>query len=274
MKSWIQEQDEIMLKNFRKEVDEYWENFWGRYFKHLDTMSEKEFVWTDELVFQFAEYRRKVNQTSVIHDAISTFKHYAKSNGLLDSPKETIYPKGILAFKYIPRDNKGNVAYCLDAKTTYQEWVSAHINTPPCEIYSVRNSSNETLTVGDETNYGKLEFINIYCGRLATMFSESTGLVNKWIDEVHPKQVLKTTDEYELELMDRFYSVTDSFEIATSNFTGNNIVAGRSFKNEYNAIKWIEENKPIFSKKQLREYSDYMPDDRYILIDRTKLLGL
>ncbi len=89
-------------------------------------------------------------------------------------------------------------------------------------------------------------------------------------DLAFKKESVKTEDGSELKLGDPFYSVTDSFEIVTSNFVGE-LISGRSFLKQENAEKFADDNKPMFSKKQISDASDYDMKSTYLLIDKDKL---
>ncbi len=100
-------------------------------------------------------------------------------------PKEREYPKGIIAFSY-----NGIPHFPHNKAIDYQLWCKWHFSQTSSEIHSVTNSSDETLTIGQETNHGKISSIKIendilvvYCDGFSWLYV---------VDEVHPKQVLKT----------------------------------------------------------------------------------
>ncbi len=78
-------------------------------------------------------------------------------------PKKPAYPDGILAMS-----NMWGVSYFKDRKvdTPYHQWVKDYFIHLEGHIHSVRNSSGEVLTVGDETEIGKIKRFSIQNGAI------------------------------------------------------------------------------------------------------------
>ncbi|MES3006126.1 MAG: hypothetical protein V4664_04230, partial [Patescibacteria group bacterium] len=165
----------------------------------------------------------------------------------------------------------------------YQKWVGHHLSLGH-RINSVQNSSGETLTVGDETNYGKIIEIKIgNDGLLKINCDAPYFIINP--DAVHPaKPVLKTEDGYILQNGDFIHVVEEDFSIESMEYGVDFKVYEhpvKIFRFRENAEKYIYDNKPQFSRKQILDLkqdcynlSSTAKHDHLITKQFDKLLGL
>lgn len=140
----------------------------------------KKFEWNDTKVRNLAKRcMRKANYTTTdgVDEIISDFKTECLQ------PKK--YPRGILLFKndntcyvdYVPRD-------CTEF--AYNEFCAFYFGQG-MKIYSVENSSGELLSIGDETNFGVIEYFRMAHGMIEVDCEEGTHHLRD-MNDVHPKK--------------------------------------------------------------------------------------
>lgn len=220
-----------------------------------------------------------------------------------EKSKERQYPEGILAF-----NSHGHVMCHQDAKTiinqdatdwtiqhcvNYQKWCDSYIehHIKKYIIWQVENKKGEVLTVGMETNYGKIKRfdLNIDMGfgilvEMDTKFSEPLFT----IDSVHPSKlkILTTKDNVVIDELAMIWTIDTRYEKINwegiTNCVAKEIFDAKSphynkpiFYYSKNAEKYIDDNKPRFSKKQILD-SIFLPFDMtestpIITIDKNKL---
>lgn len=229
---------------------------------------KKEFEWNNELFDGFIKYYKRLSEDEPID--IDVVIHSFKRK---HSAQE--YPTGINSFSDNCSRNRFYQVFELSTSCPddYQLWVSYNIKRP---IHSVTNIHQEVLTVGDQTNYGKIDGFEIKDGALMARYLPYSGTYID-IDEVHPaKTVFKTEDGYDINFPCELYYVLKSGEgdVGCSAITDERHLKCDHylyFKNESAANAYINKNKPRFSEKQLLDASDYDRNDKYLLIAKEKL---
>lgn len=227
-------------------------------------MEKKDNFWTDEMIEKFKKENLHPSFCGV-QEFISKVEKFKEKY----AAKKTVYPDGILQFKTergATIDYETNKSY----NVSYQRFVSQSINSN-YHIYSVKNSSGEVLTVRDSVNIldqykGEVSSFSIYDNKII-VHTKGNGLM-PFSDYVHPlpkAEVPKTADGYEIVANEIYLSVKDNFEII--------LISGGSFKKDDNRLKrtfllkssaekFIEDNKPRYSKKQILDaipsLSDYI----------------
>lgn len=145
-------------------------------------MIERNFEWTDDLVRKFVQQSGGFN---MLMQDIDFRQFKAQHTGKK-------YPEGILSF----RGGVNEFVMWHPDLVTYQEWCAAHLDKGMnSKIESVKNSSDETLTVGDETNFGKIFCFKIFEG-LLLVGSDSTEAIAQNMNNVHPKKEIQRDDFY------------------------------------------------------------------------------
>lgn len=235
-----------------------------------DKMSEKDNFWTDELRIKFADFCMSKPRDMLIDLLIQNFKlKFSK-------PK---YPEGIMSFRdndksYIYPLSK-NGKYCFDNNT-----LESMLGRNNLQIYSVKNSSNETLTIGDETNYGKIYSFEIVNDEIAVHTERKQP--PSYINSVHPKErTFKTEDGFIVSegfwAIDRKDFRMAFYESVSLFFKADYVF----FKYREGADKYVEENKPRFTKKEIEEAvipkhniaSCISIPDTLLIIDKEKLFN-
>jgi hypothetical protein len=177
--------------------------------------------------------------------------------------------------------------YTLDTMITQGE------NTSYTEIYQVAVSETEVFTLGDKVKHPftdgfdviskfiickdpkKDVAIVIYSpdliGKLVANVGNCFGNCNIEVSKLEkaPEVLFVTEDGEKLYegLPVTLYKVTDKFGIVTDICYMNpeyKFISGRTFYKEENAVQYIAENKPIYSKKQIEEALNY---GTYIFVD-------
>jgi len=229
-------------------------------------MAEKTFEWTDELVKLFAA-EWSSNKDGMICKFTKQFKEkYYK--------KEVVYPDGVLRFDNSRLSNvfsEGSFFANIGGKE-YQKWMSANIKEGNA-IHSIKNSSGEVLVIGDKIDaFSEAPIINfdIYDAGdkdfILRAYINHEGVSGWWnINKIHPVKMLLTEDGHELKVSEgkRYCGIVidrKTFEVSNIDFPIDCFAAIDDILNAYylfhstaNAEKFAEENRPRFSKKQIKD---------------------
>jgi len=177
-----------------------------------------------------------------------------KLNEIKEQYQEFVYPINILEFKIgTAIANQKNISL------NYQQWCKYHLDNKAI-IWQVLNNAGEQLTVGDTTNFGKIESFEIVNGLLQVDVEERFEILRS-VDEVHPVKTFKTEDGYEIENNYLVYLVYPDLTIAVDNldivrFT--DLKNTKEFKEKKNAENYCDLNKKRFSKQDIL---NAQPDD-------------
>jgi len=221
-----------MSENYRYRTNE--EIAWRNYLNLKRVMKEKEFVWTDELVYELSRrFTKAVDLKSFINEFKS--EHSPK--------KEVEYPKGIASFRQV-NDIKTimEIEYKSTDESRYQKFVRRNLELGN-HIHSVLNSSDETLTVGDCVTVGKyndghnLLSFDIYEHGIRANIANCDVY---HIDEVHPKQVMKTEDGYDVKEGDNIYIILDSNLNLGTRIFNKKLPLKHCYLKKENAIKYVK----------------------------------
>lgn len=167
--------------------------------------------------------------------------------------KEKKYPEGIKRFygdgsETVDRD-------FTDKELEYQHWVADNLNQK-AKIVCVKNKHGEVLKVGDETNLGCILSFEIRDG-IIKMNNEKRFDDLYVIDEVHPlsKGIIIEdgfiVDESEKVWMVVFNNGVPSLGHEVKAVDVNKKYGELHFKEKVNAEKFVDDNKPMFSKKEI-----------------------
>ena len=166
------------------------------------------------------------------------------------------YPKGIITL------SKDNCIYSWGSDS-YDNEVDNALKLG-FKIQTVRNLSHELLGIDEETNYGKIYCFKIFKDQI--LVGADNGVIGiayppvaPNMNDVHPKKKAFVTDDgYEIEKDQNYslvnkcsFNLTESFKFTTQYNSENMQNINWIFLKLSNAKKYIEENKPIFSKKQI-----------------------
>lgn len=225
--------------------------------------------------FLMFEYERR-NKIENYFQALQT---YIDFNEKLKKGKK--YPEGIIGF------SKYGIALWGGTmpKPTYQDWVDDCLGQG-LNIFSVKNSLGEILSIGDETNFGKIQCFKIHNESIWVGANKvEDGGIAPNMNDVHPKKKEKQDDLYLLlielfpELKNDGFLIQKTFEffglneIVISDFTKkeqqkiykemvedirNGLLLRSLIQNRFHTEKkkvvdnGDEENKPRFSKNDIR----------------------
>ncbi len=190
-----------------------------------------------------------------------TFEDWEKS-------KEQVYPEGILSLTY---GENSDFSFENTNNVSYQNWIDTHLfrGHQKAKIKSVRNSAGELLTVGDMVEWSRgperLFKINGF------HINDNNGIVADvdindvhdvvYINSLHPapkKETPKTEDGYDIKPDGAtYYKVNNVFQLCeytrvnSESILENLMHEGKVFYRKGNAEKYIDLNKPRFSKQQI-----------------------
>lgn len=266
--------------------------------KKLNFDMEKNFEWNDNMAYELIRYalkdRKSFYEENTVREVVLDFKHKY-------SPKKNKYPEGILSFKRNIQNSDPNfadVAFFDKASVPYVEWIQRCFNDS-MHILTVKNSSGEILTVGDETNFGKIFCFKIFEDqilvgtkkeRTAEEFFrdiKTIGItivdspVSQNMNDVHPvksaeKNKYRTEDGFDI--AEGFWTVSDFklgafYEDMPAFFIKDSLL----FHDQKAAEKYIDDNRPLFSKiedaivSREKMNPSIQPDDRVITLFKSKL---
>lgn len=251
-----------------RENDKLWK-------KLTDMANEKEFIWTDKSVAEACYWiGLKINGTEDIKKQIPSLIEKYKENKNQEQQKQ--YPEGIISVKHMGMTD-GDVLKEYEIEPVhkfvgghYQTWCKNRLELGGCIIWSVQNG-NEVLTVGDTVKfrYGeefKIETLKIQDGAIFACTENETirylvhpnnlrKVVHQPLFQISGKDVYEGDTYYRIHLGAANINGIFKYEKGTSSFYNPDIY--KYFLSEKEAQQWIEENRPQYSKAQLRECFNY-----------------
>ncbi len=169
-----------------------------------------------------------------------------------EKQKDAIYPQGILSFNH----NHGIQMFNESMWSNfggYNQWVRESL-AAGSKIQIVKNSLGEVLTVGDMTNFGKIESFGIYPNSIRVDLSVKGQECAKHFDAVHPAKAFVTEDGYKIEDGCLVTLVYPDFNTGLDHL---DTVRFPDYKNtkvfakKDNATKYIDLNKKVYSKQDI-----------------------
>lgn len=177
---------------------------------------------------------------------------------------ETIYPAGIIGFT--EKGASGRSMWPLEDTHNYQDWVRVHLKLGHV-IRVVKNGEGEVFAIGDEVNY-KTEYgglRNVIVWKIDHFFIRDDNIILARSQNCHnvedintivrPVKKTLTEDSFEINNGDFLFCV-ENFEIIQRNIDPKKLIHHpniKIFKEKSNVEKYVEDNKPIYSKKEIRD---------------------
>lgn len=216
------------------------------------------------------EYISKCNRAWIAPWEITNYPEFweeVKGYEILSfSNKETVnlYPLYVLKDDGLYHYVKGSLDH-PPSKSTEEEL----LNLNRVEIHQVkRTSDNEVFTVGDKveykqkSSYGSWIIDNFFVRRDKKLLARNqNNIICEYIDDISKVQepLFTTEDGYDVYEGEKCYVVCTSNELSfvpynvfnTKPFLNDNDFV--HFKKKENAEKWIEDNKPQYSKKDIQD---------------------
>lgn len=219
---------------------------------------------------------------------------FCKSNyvfGTLDeyeNSKEVKYLEGIISFAnkgvgipewtYKISDGRymNSCGSDFSLKELLNDTTGASVKEGSIVIWSVKNGSGETLTVGTNTNYEEIKSFHIANGIIWACFEEKH---QQKINDVHPIKALLTEDGYEIKDKETYHIIYKKDCALVSSVWGDNIddrliKIAFIFKSIGNAEKYIDLNKPRYSKQQILDMSNESISTKDTIFIDKKNLGI
>lgn len=239
--------------------------------------NSKPFEWTETLIREFAEwYRKTQGNCSAEMWGKDLFEEFKKS-------KEVKKDYEIQSFY----DNYKNVITWTSGgkfgMLNFHEWVEDCLKLQ-YEIHSVKRlSDGVTFSIGDITNFGKIEKFHLYNKEMIAEFEggmRSAHFNN--LQKVEPKQKLFTCGNFTIYEGDDVWCVNGGYFVFVKYGITKVIYDDlkyhcQFFKTEKEANDWVVWNKPQLSLSEVMSISDWYDGESFFerrLFEREKLIKI